>query len=46
MIKQFNKINFNHLPQEENQMADVLATMPYSADQDEIKTNPHPLYPN
>ena len=27
MIKQFNKINFNHLPQKENQMMDALATL-------------------
>ena len=27
MIKYFNEINFNHLPQEESQMADALATL-------------------
>ena len=27
MIKPFNEINFNHLPWEENQMADALATL-------------------
>ena len=27
MIKHSNEINFNHLPQEENQMADALATL-------------------
>ena len=27
MRKKFNEINFNHLPQEENQMADALATL-------------------
>ena len=27
MTKQFNKINFNHLPREENQMEDALATL-------------------
>ena len=27
MIKQFNEINFNHLPWERNQMADALATL-------------------
>ena len=27
MIKHFDEINFNHLPQEENQMADALATL-------------------
>ena len=27
MIKQFKEINFNHLPLEENQMADALATL-------------------
>ena len=27
MIKQFEEINFNHLPREENQMANVLATL-------------------
>ena len=27
MIKHFNEINFNHLPREENQMADALATL-------------------
>ena len=27
MIKHFDEINFNHLPQEDNQMADALATL-------------------
>ena len=27
IIKHFNEINFNHLPWEENQMVDVLATL-------------------
>ena len=27
MTKQFNEINFNHLPWEKNQMADALATL-------------------
>ena len=27
MIKQFNEINFNHVPREVNQMADALATL-------------------
>ena len=27
MIKHFNEINFNHLPREENQMEDALATL-------------------
>ena len=27
MIKQFNEINFNHLPREENQMVDTLTTL-------------------
>ena len=27
MIKHFNEINFNHLPWEENQLVDALATL-------------------
>ena len=27
IIKHFNEINFNHLPQEENQMTNALATL-------------------